>query len=137
MEKTTNLFELEKFDIAATSYLVSNEFLEKGAYTKKEPTKIVASIKFVLKQYAEKYRSHKEEIDIINISNSLEDVATKEILRDAQGRFKYSKEGMLKRNEEIKALFSKETTIKPRIVEGFDTSDLSEEQIEAFTGFVI
>lgn len=136
-KKTTSLNDLAEFDRQATDFLISSGFLKDGKFTDKKDTKFSLAVKSVLKQYAKHYKTAQEDIDVINIQNALECEKTKELLRDEKGGYKYSKDGMLSRNKEMRELFSKQIEIDQRIVESASCPALNEHQVDAFSGYVI
>lgn len=136
MKKQTTLNQLAEFDQVASAYLSKNGFIEDLKYTTKVETKLTSAIKSIFKQYQKALKDIQSDIELININNCLDDPNTKEILKDEKGNFKYSKEGLINRKKEIKAIFDKKIDIHDRIIDSFP-SNLTEEEIEMFQGIVI
>jgi hypothetical protein len=72
----------------------------------------------------------------INIKYAAEDERTKLILRNARGEFEYTREGLINRNKDVRELLKKEAEVEHHYVTELPT-DLSEDEIEVLTGFVI
>lgn len=155
MKKTVTYKQLQQFDILATNYLVNNGYFinptpakgdepaKAGGFTTKEPTKLVANIKNIIKQSDKLYEGFSEEKTNILIDNCAVDDKTKAILydesKDAVGNtirnYRFTKEGQKEVNKKIKELLEKEVEIHVRITEG--EFDLTTEEKEAFNGIVI
>lgn len=135
MKKSVTYRELQKFDNLATAYLRRNEYFDDKGWTKKEPTKLVTNIKNVVKQCAKHFETYKELVDEIHIDNCLVDEKTKAILREENGTYKFSKEGLKEVSKKIKDLAGTSVDLHVRITEG--NLDLSDEEKEAFNGIVI
>lgn len=136
------LAELQEFDKQAFIYLTRNGFLENGKVTNKVG-KLASSITNVLNQYSKHAEvingEMKEEVELLRINNCLEDEKTKEVLTDDKGNYKFSKQGLIKLNNEIKVVRDrvKETKVEihQRIIE--TSEELTDTEREIFKDLVI
>ena len=122
MRKTyLELFELNQF---AGSWLKKNEGESKMSYAIK---KIGKRLKTIFEYYNEK-------INEIGINNcSVDD--KQNIIKDEKGELVFTKENLIKKNKESKALLSTEVEIEPYICT--EIPELTEEEKEVFEGILI
>lgn len=129
--------QCQEFEAVAANYLAKNGYIEEGQFTKKENTKLTASLRNVIKQIGKHYEVMNDEIDTIRIRHASTDEKTKVLLRDEKGNYQYSPEKLIELKAAIKAFRETKVDIHQRIVDDFDTSELNEEEIEVFSNVVI
>lgn len=119
--------EIGEFSEAAKGYLQTNPTENKLRYALNRTAK---SANRVMTEYREK-------IDEINVKNCLAaDDGKGEILRDERGQYKFSKDGMLKRNSEVSKLMRSEVEFDVHFASDVPT-ELSPTDRDNFLGFVI
>jgi len=119
-----------------------NELLQlTGNYIARNPnTKLTYAMKKVYKDsLAKPLDTFKEAVEDLRIDNCLTDEKTGAILKDDKGQYQYTKEGTKAFKVAAKALQEKwdekEIEVTPFIVK--EIPELSQEEIEAFTGIFI
>ena len=94
---------------------------------------------FIKKNYDPLFQDFREEIEEARLQNALEDERTHELLLDAKGGFKFSREGMLNLTREVrkiqKAYDAKVVEIKP-VLSPFKPK-LEPEELEMLKGLVL
>ena len=104
---------------------------------KPEPrSKFEYALRKVLKKSDRIAEDYNDTLSDIQIDNALDDPTTKELLKDSQGQFKYSKEGAKARNKAARELLDKPCEIEPHIAESVP-DDVEDDQREEFRGFII
>ncbi|MEK6879217.1 MAG: hypothetical protein AABY22_06385, partial [Nanoarchaeota archaeon] len=126
---------LQKFDNAATLYLIKNEYFKDGKFTDKPVTKLVSNMKNIIKQGGKHFEEFKELSNDIQIDHCAVDEKTKVILREENGSYKFTKEGLKECNKAIKELVEKKVIIHVRITEG--EWELTDDEKEIFSGILI
>lgn len=139
---------LQKFDDAATKYLIENGYFiagkkatdttpaTDGKFTDKKETILVANLKKVIKQGNKHFEEYASKIDDLQLDHVAIDEKTKVILKDAKGMRQFTVEGEKALKADIKKLAEQEDlVIYPRITQG--DWQLSDYEKEAFSGLVI
>lgn len=141
MKKVMTIKDAEALHVQANNYLLDNEFLKFNPikqgfdFTDKQHTKLSSGLKNIIKQIEKINVETIEEITELRWKNALSDDKTKALLFEPDGKtYKFSCEGMIKFNNEVKELKKKEIEIHTRIQEDI-TVDL--EDYETFIGVVV
>ena|SRR3990167_46807 len=107
-----------------------------------EKSKFGYAIKKVLTSLTKVFEEYNSELDMIRIDHALSDEKTKAILMAPKGegrQFQYSKEGLKAviqaESELVKRWNIKEFEVEPYLAK--EVPELTEEQVEAFIGFVV
>lgn len=140
--------EVREINFSISNYLVSNGYwdVEKGKFSKKDETKLVAYMKKVKKECElicgpDDYGDKKDDLQI---KHCLKDEKTKAILMadtcGADGKTytrvrQYSEEGELALKKALKELDATEVELNVKIADG--DWDLTEEEKEIFSGILI
>lgn len=140
-KKLITIKQAENLLIQASNYLISNGFLklnkETGSYdnTEKVNSKLSSGLKNVIKQIRKLNEEIIEEVNELRWKNALSDATTKALLFEPDGKtYKFSAEGMIKFNNEVKELKKREVEIPTRLQED-ETVDLDD--YDTFIGIVI
>jgi hypothetical protein len=114
------------------------EFMgETGAWISQNPE--LTKFKYGLEREMKLLKNVKENFEIEANDISIDNAATDDkgvLLTDANGAFKFTKEGLKARNKQHRELLSKSVEIEPYYVSEIP-DELTDEQRQAFTGFVI
>jgi hypothetical protein len=116
--------------------LIDNHVAVARAATKAGETKFTYALRKMLKRVEDVKEDYKEEQQEINIRNCAED-KDGIIVTDAMQNFRFKKDGMLAASKERREMIDKKATIEAYIAQGDIPRDLTEEETEAFTDFVI
>ncbi len=147
MKKSLTYKQIQKFDTAATQYLIKNGYYnnakeetatspaKSAGWTKKENTKLTANMRNVIKQIAQHFKDYSELLDDLQLDHCSVDDKTKTILLDEKGNRKFTVEGLRAYRKDVKKLDEKEVEIHIRITE--DEWELTEEETELFSGIII
>lgn len=120
MKVTLTYSKVFKLNSEIASYLKKEGFLDEKGFTNKPKTKMLVACKNVLKQTNDIFEEYNEAIQNFRIDFALEDEKTKAILCEADGNYKYSKDGLKNLNAKIKEFKETEVTIHQRLVEGIE-----------------
>lgn len=128
METITRTYqEIGEFSDAGRRYLQSNP----------QENKLRYAINRTLKSVGRVMQDYRDKVDEINIKHCLAaDDGKGEILRDERGQYKFTKEGMLKRNAEVAKLTHTDVKLEVHFVTELP-KELSISDRDAFLGFVI
>lgn len=129
MEKIKRTYqEIGEFSEAARNYLAAHPA---------DNTKFSYALNRTAKSANRVLTDYREKIDEINVKNCLAaDDGKGEILRDDRGQYKFSKEGMLKRNVEVSKLMRSEVDLDVHFASDLP-KELSASDKDNFLGFVI
>lgn len=138
MKKLENMTKIKKtykdllaLQMECTTYLIRNDFFKDGKWTDKPHTKMVTAMKNVLKQAEKHLTEYNEELDNLRVKFCLEDEKTKAVLKDEDGAYKFSKDGIVQLKTAIKEFEKTEIEMHQRLVEGAESEI---EDYESFTG---
>ena len=116
--------ELFTFINVATKWLKDN----------KDESKLRYAVKKVMKSCDKLITSYQEKVEDLNIEHCSED-ENGIIRKDAQGGFQFTKDNLRKRNAAMRKLQDEKVEVPSFFADHKD--DLSDSEVEAFTGFVI
>lgn len=122
------------------TYQEIGEFVDAGRrYIEQhqEDSKLRYAINRTLKSATRIMTDYRDKVDEINIKHCLAaDEGKGEILRDDRGQYKFTKEGMLKRNADVGALVRTEVPFEVHFATDLP-KDLSQADQDSFSGIVI
>lgn len=122
------------------TYQEIGEFLDAGRrYLEQHPedSKLRYAVNRTVKSATRLMTDYRDKVDEINIKHCLAaDDGKGEILRDDRGQYKFTKEGMLKRNAEVSALVRSEVSFDVHFATDLP-KDLSQADRDSFLGVVI
>lgn len=115
-------------------YGAATAFIEKN----KSETKLVHSLKKVLKKVSEKIGEYNEKLSDLRLDFCATDPVNHVVLKDAHGNLMFTVEKTRQLNTSVKKLLESEVHIERHILLENEElkSKLTEEEIELFTGYV-
>jgi hypothetical protein len=95
------------------------------------------AVKRMLDRATALYQRYQETQEDLNIDNCITEAGTGKILREADGKYQFTKEGLKKLNADVRALLAREVEIEPYYATEAPKKGWSQADKDAFAGFVL